>query len=48
MNEALPAESPWAAGLKAARDNLIPSLLILAAAAGLVVCYYQVLSLIHI
>ena len=44
MSEALAAESPWAAGLKAARDNLIPSLLILAAAAGLVVCYYQVPS----
>jgi hypothetical protein len=42
MTEAAVVESPWAAGLKAARDNLVPSLLILAAAAGLVVCYYQV------
>jgi hypothetical protein len=42
MSEAAVVESPWAAGLKAARDNLVPSLLILAAAAGLVVCYYQV------
>ena len=44
MSEAVAAESPWAAGLKAARDNLVPSLFILAAAAGLVVCYYQVPS----
>jgi hypothetical protein len=42
MSEAAVVESPWVAGLKAARDNLVPSLLILAAAAGLVVCYYQV------
>jgi len=42
MSEAAVVESPWAAGVKAARDNLFPSLLILAAAAGLVVCYYQV------
>ena len=42
MNEVSAVESPWSAGVKAARDNLLPSLLILAAAAGLVVCYYQV------
>jgi len=42
MSEVSAVESPWSAGVKAARDNLLPSLLILAAAAGLVVCYYQV------
>jgi hypothetical protein len=36
------AASPWAAGLRAARDNALPSLVILAAATALVVSYYQV------
>ncbi len=36
------AESPWAAGAKAAKDNLLPSALILLAATVLVVSYYQV------
>ena len=44
MNEAAVSESPWAAGAKAARDNFLPSLLILLAATALVVCYYQVPS----
>ncbi len=42
MSAPAASESPWAAGVKAARDNALPSLLILLAALALVVSYYQV------
>lgn len=38
------SESPWAAGAKAARDNALPSFLILLGALALVVSYYHVPS----
>ena len=45
MNEPSVSESPWAAGVKAARDNALPSLFILVAATALVVSYYYVPSI---
>ena len=35
-------EAPWKAGLRAVQDNALPSMLILAAATGLVVSYYHI------
>lgn len=43
MSETIPA-SPWTAGIKAVRDNVIPLVIILSAAAALVVSYYEVPS----
>ena len=45
MKASDPDVSPWAAGVKAARDNALPSLVILLAATALVVGYYQVPTL---
>jgi hypothetical protein len=45
MKASDPSVSPWAAGVKAARDNAIPSFVILLAATALVVGYYQVPTL---
>ena len=45
MNEPSVSESPWAAGVKAARDNALPSLFILVAATALVVSYYYIPSI---
>jgi hypothetical protein len=42
MNDVSSSGSPWAAGVKAARDNALPSLFILVASAALVVSYYHV------
>jgi hypothetical protein len=45
MSAPADSASPWAAGVKAARDNALPSLLILLAALALVVSYYHVPAL---